>query len=175
MKDDGIGSLVVCFGMMSLLAIGGVTSVITEMQRQTVDVHGWVGAREFAEMFALAQVAPGPNTMVVVLIGYVVAGPLGAAASVAAMCVPSGVLAFFVSRAWQRFHHAPWRILLQAALVPISTGLIAASALVLARASDHSIQAVALTIVTAAATYATRINPLWLFALAGLIGYAGLV
>jgi chromate transporter len=126
-------------------------------------------------MFALAQVAPGPNTMVVVLIGFVVAGPLGAIVSVIAVCGPSCVLTFFVARVWQRFYAAPWRILLQSALVPISTGLIAASALVLARAADHSVQAVMLTVVTAAVSYATRINPLVMFAFAALAGYAELV
>jgi chromate transporter len=171
----GLGALFACFALMSLLAIGGVNSVVPEMQRQTVEVYGWVSAREFAELFALAQVAPGPNTMVVVLIGYQAAGPLGSLVATGAMCGPSCLLTFFVARVWQRFHHAPWRILLQAALVPISIGLYSASALVLARAADHNVQAVALTALTAAVSYFTRINPLWLFAFAALVGYAGLV
>jgi len=31
----------------------------------------------------------------------------------------------------------------------------------------------AITLVTAALTYATRLNPLWLFAVAAALGYAG--
>jgi chromate transporter len=34
-------------------------------------------------------------------------------------------------RTWDRFKDAPWRIAIQAGLVPISVGLIAASAIVL--------------------------------------------
>jgi chromate transporter len=76
---------------------------------------------------------------------------------------------------WERFKHARWRIILQAGLVPVSVGLIAASALVLARTADISWVAVLITVVTAAFGYFTRVHPLWMFALAAALGYAGLV
>jgi chromate transporter len=58
-------------------------------------------------------------------------------------------------------------------LVPVALGLIAASALVLARASDHNVYGVLITVATAAVSYFTRINPLWMFALAGVFGLSG--
>jgi len=39
-----------------------------------VDIHHWITAPQFGAMFALAQAAPGPNMMVVTLIGWHVAG-----------------------------------------------------------------------------------------------------
>jgi chromate transporter len=60
-------------------------------------------------------------------------------------------------------------------LVPISVGLVGASAIVLTRAADHSWVAVVITGVTAATAYWTRLNPLWLIGIAGLVGLAGLV
>ena len=45
------------------------TRLIPEMQRQVVDVHHWMSAQAFAALYALAQAAPGPNMMVVSLIG----------------------------------------------------------------------------------------------------------
>ena len=89
--------------------------------------------RQFADMFAIAQVSPGPNVIIVTLIGYHVAGLAGAAVATAAMCGPTCLLAFFVARTWDRFKDARWRIAIQAGLVPVSLGLIAASAFVLAR------------------------------------------
>jgi chromate transporter len=91
------------------------------------------------------------------------------------MCGPTCVLAYAVTRTWDRFKEARWRIALQAGLVPVSLGLIAASALVLARAADHNVYAVAITVVTAAVAYFTRINPLWVFLAAGAFGFAGVV
>ena len=46
------------FAQLSLLAIGGVNTVLPEMQRQVVRVHGWMTPAEFAALFALAQAAP---------------------------------------------------------------------------------------------------------------------
>jgi chromate transporter len=83
------------------------------------------------------------------------------------------VLAFFVARVWDRFKDARWRIAIQAGLVPVSLGLIGASAFVLARSADHNVYAGALTAVTALVGFATRLNPLWLFAAGGLLGLTG--
>ena len=67
-------ALALVFGQLSLLAIGGINTVLPEMQRQVVDIHHWMSARDFSAMYALAQAAPGPNMMVVTLIGWRVAG-----------------------------------------------------------------------------------------------------
>jgi chromate transporter len=173
--NGSLSALFIHFAVLSLLAIGGVNAVVPEMHRHAVEVAGWMSDRQFAEMFAIAQVAPGPNTMVVVLIGYHVAGLAGALTAIVAMCGPSCLVTYFASRAWQRFQHARWRNVAQAALVPISAGLIAASALVLARAADHNLAAGMLTAGTAGVSYFTRANPLWMFVLAALLGYAALV
>jgi chromate transporter len=79
-----------------------------------------------------------------------------------------------MTRLWDRFRDAPWRIAMQTGLVPVSIGLIAASAYVITGAAVHTWFAGTVTLVTAALTFLTRVNPLWLFiaaAIAGLTGY----
>ncbi len=175
MRGAGLSDIAIHFALLSLLAVGGVNAVVPEMHRHAVEVAGWMTDRQFADMFAIAQLAPGPNVMIVTLVGYHVAGLTGALVATVAMCGPSCAFTYFAARAWHRFEEARWRNIVQAGLVPISVGLIAASALVLARAADHNWVAVAITAVTAGVCYFTRINPLWLFAIAGVLGYAGLV
>jgi chromate transporter len=163
------------FAILSLFAIGGANAAVPEMHRLAVEVMRWMSDRQFADMFALAQVAPGPNVIVVTLIGYHVAGLAGAVVTTTAMCGPSCVFAFFMGRVWERFKAAPWRVAIQAGLVPISVGLVGASAVILARAADQNWFAVLITAVTALVAYKTRWNPLWLFAAAALLGVAGVV
>jgi chromate transporter len=91
------------------------------------------------------------------------------------MCGPTCVLAFYLGHVWERFKHAPWRAAIQAGLVPISIGLIAASALVVASGIAHNLVAAAIILATAVISYTTRLNPLWVFAAAALIGLAGLL
>jgi chromate transporter len=57
--------------------------------------------------------------------------------------------------------------------VPVSLGLIGASAFVLAGAADHNVYAALVTAATALIVFATRISPLWLFAAGGLLGLSG--
>jgi chromate transporter len=90
-----------------------------------------------------------------------------------AMCGPTCLFAFYIGRVWERFKDAPWRVAIQAGLLPISIGLIFASAFVVAWATAQSWAAVALTLATAVVTCATRLNPLWIFAAAALMGLVG--
>ncbi len=175
MNDNPLWSLFTLFATLSLLAVGGANAALPEMHRVAVNVMGWMTDKQFADFFAIAQMSPGPNVIIVALIGYHVAGFAGAGVAIAAMCGPTCVLAYAATRTWDRFKEARWRIALQAGLVPVSLGLIAASALVLARAADHNVFAVAITVVTAVVTFFTRLNPLWVFLAAGALGFAGLV
>src|SRR6202012_4400297 len=106
-------------------------AILPEMQRQVVDVHRWMDAREFAALFALAQAAPGPNMMVVSLGGWGVAGFWGALVTTGAIAAPSSLLTLLVSGVWYRFRDAPWRKAVQAGLAPVTAGLIMASAALL--------------------------------------------
>ena len=100
-------SLAVQFAIMSLLALGGANAVVPEIHRQAVDLRGWMTERQFADLFAISQAAPGPNVMIVTLIGYHVAGLWGAVVTTLAMCGPTAVLAAYLSRTWDRFRHSP--------------------------------------------------------------------
>jgi chromate transporter len=175
MNDNPLVSLFGYFALLSLFAVGGANAAIPEMHRIAVEVMHWMTDRQFADSFAIAQVSPGPNIIIVTLIGYHVAGLPGAAVATIAMCGPTCIVAFLVARIWDRFKEARWRIAIQAGLVPVSLGLIAASAFVLARSADHNIYAAIITAVTALVAFATRINPLWIFAVGGLLGLTGLL
>ena len=97
------------FGLMSLFAVGGANSAIPEMQRVAVDVQHWMSDKEFADLFAISQLSPGPNVLIVTLIGSSVAGVAGALVATVAMCGPTAVLAYCVGRLLQRSQHRAGR------------------------------------------------------------------
>ena len=163
------------FAVMSLLAIGGANSTIPEMHRIAVEVHHWMTDSQFADMFAISQLSPGPNVLIVTLIGYQVAGIAGGLVATLAMCGPSAVLAYYVTQLLARSHTSPWPALLQRALVPVSIGLMCASGYILTLTSDTSWFGFAITAVAAGVALATRMNPLWALLVGGCFGFAGLV
>ena len=168
-----LASLALIFGQLSLLAVGGVNSTVPEMQRQVVDVRGWMSARDFAALYALAQAAPGPNMLVSTLVGRNVAGIAGAAVATLAMVGPSSVLTWISASAWHRFRARPWRRRMQAGITPVTVGLVAAAAALLAASTAVTWRAGLLTFVVAAAVLGTRVHPLLLLAAGGLLGLAG--
>ena len=82
---------------MSLFAVGGANAAIPEMHRIAVEVNHWMTDRQFADIYAISQLSPGPNVLIVTLIGYAVAGFGGALVATLAMCVPTAALAYYVS------------------------------------------------------------------------------
>jgi chromate transporter len=174
MRDDGaLWNLAGHFALLSLFAIGGANAAIPEMHRVAVEVQHWMSDRQFSDMFAIAQVSPGPNVIIVTLIGYHVAGVAGALVATAAMCGPTCLFAFWIARVWDRFKDAPWRIAIQSGLVPVSLGLMAASAFVVAGVADKSLMAAGITAATAIVAFFTRLNPLWPFGAAAAVGLIG--
>ena len=163
------------FAMMSLFAVGGANSAIPEMHRVAVDVNHWLTDKQFTDVYAIAQLSPGPNVLIVTLIGYSVAGILGALVATLAMCVPTAVLALIVSRFLTRSSQSRWPSIIQAALVPLSIGLMGASGFILARSSDRTVVAVLVTVGAAVLASVTKINPLWMLVAGGCLGFAGLI
>ena len=163
------------FAMMSLFAVGGANSAIPEMHRIAVDVNHWLTDKQFTDVYAIAQLSPGPNVLIVTLIGYSVAGILGALVATLAMCVPTAVLALIVSRFLTRSSQSRWPSIIQAALVPLSIGLMGASGFILARSSDRTVVAVLVTVGAAVLASVTKVNPLWMLVAGGCLGFAGLI
>jgi chromate transporter len=170
-----IATLVWTFGLMSLFAVGGANSAVPEMHRIAVDVRHWMSDTQFADIFAISQLSPGPNVLIVTLIGYSVAGVAGALAATLAMCGPTAILAYYVSRLLQRASQSRWPAIIQAALVPLSIGLMGASGLILALTSDRSWMAALVTATAAVLAFATRLNPFWLLLAGGVLGFAGVI
>jgi chromate transporter len=170
-----LSQLAAVYAQLSLIAFGGANGVLPEMQRQVVDVHHWMSAQEFAGLYALAQAAPGPNLMVVTLVGLRVGGFWGALVATGAIAVPSSVLTVLVASVWDRFKNAGWRRALQAGLQPVTIGLIAASAALLTDSTVLDWRTACVVIVTTALFIFTRLHPLLILGGAAAAGAIGLV
>lgn len=164
------------FGLISLMTIGGGFSALPEMHRVAVDVYGWMSSETFANLFALAQAAPGPNLIVVALLGWQVAGIAGAMVAAGAICIPAFAIVFTASKLTTRWNHLPWYKVFERGLLPITLGLIVASAGLLSiAAAGPRWGSFAVTALTAAGVLWTRLNPLALLGIAAVLGMLNLV
>lgn len=161
MKTDILLRMAIDFSIMSLIAIGGANAIAPEMHRQLVDVLHWMNDSEFANLFALGQVAPGPNIMVLSLVGWKMAGVAGLVVATLAALVPTCALAWITGRFVARYGRADWFDSVKAGLTPIAIGLVLSSSLVMARAADHDALGFIATAATAAVVIFTSINPIF--------------
>jgi len=159
------------FALLSLVSMGGMPSVMPEMQRVVVDVQGWMSAAEFTQLFAIAQAAPGPNVLVTALIGWKVAGLAGGMVALGAFCGPAAALAYSIGGFWDRMRDAPWRRTFQRALVPVTVGFIVSGGYVLATPVGPEWRSALIAGAAAALLVLSRLNPLWILSGGGVLGY----
>lgn len=156
--------LALLFGGLSLLAFGGGSGVLPDMQRAVVEGHHWITAHEFLSFFAISRAAPGPGSLIVVLIGQSVAGLPGALVAFLAMFGPSSMLAYVAAQFWHRAADTEWRALLERALAPVAIGLTFASGLGIMRGTEHGWPAYAVAVLSMLAFAFGRVHPLALLA-----------
>jgi chromate transporter len=173
MTSSPLWSLAAAFAPLSLLMFGGANAIIPELHRQAVELRGWMGDDEFATLFAIAQAAPGPNILIVSLIGWQVAGLPGLIVATIAINLPHCLLTYGIGRAIARLGDKPWLRKTKDALVPVTVGLILASGVVMGRAADHDALTSAISLGTAIFVLATKRNPLWMLAAGTLASLAG--
>jgi len=163
--------LIIMFSSLSVMSIGGGNTVLSEMHHKAVDTYGWLSSSQFADVFAISQAAPGPSILIVTLIGYKAAGVTGAIIATIAMILPAALLVYFVTCFWQNAAESPIRKAVEKGLAPLTVGLVLASAYVMGRAADHDWRTYLLTAVCTVIFVTTKLNPLYVVAGAGVLGY----
>jgi chromate transporter len=170
MKNDLLTSLALTFFTTAIFSVGGISAMIPEVHRQVVELHGWLSNDSFATAFALSQIAPGPNILMMSMLGWRIAGWSGLAVATLATVVPTSALSLIAGRAENRISHARWYGLTKRAFPPLVVGLICASALVTAQAAIDQWLGYVLTAGVALFVAFTRGNPLVPLSVATLIG-----
>jgi chromate transporter len=169
MRDDLPWQLVLVFTPLSLLSIGGGQSVIADINKQVVDLHGWMSQADFVNLFAISRAAPGPGSLLSTLVGWQVDRWVGALIASLAYFVPSSLIAFAVSRVWNRYRGRPWQAAIEQGLAPLATGLILSGAFTVLQSSSGTVS-LWLIVAASTATFILRpkLNPLPVLLAAGL-------
>jgi len=162
-------SLVTCFSLLSVLAVGGGTAVLPEMQTMLAHQFG-IDHLRFVHIYSIGQIAPGPNMLMVLVIGFQIAGLLGAGVVVLSFFLPSSILCFYVGRIWYHYGESPWRRTIQNALEPISIGLMASGTYSVAKASLVSPITLGLASISLYLMLRTKINPVIVILGSGVLG-----
>lgn len=171
------GTLVLAahLAVLASISFGGFPTVLPDVHNFAV-AQGWVTDREFADFFAVSQVTPGPNMILMMsFLGLRVGGIPGAVASALATFGPPCLMYYFSYRLWDRFRDMPWQRTMRRGLAPLTIGLVIAGGYVMARSAAVGWQSVAVTGAAVALMLGARLNPLWILTAGGVLGGLGLL
>ncbi|PKO34255.1 MAG: chromate transporter [Betaproteobacteria bacterium HGW-Betaproteobacteria-7] len=168
-------ALFVEFVILSFVAFGGATALLPEMHRVVVVQHGWLDDTTFTHLYAIAQAAPGPNVLVVTLIGWKVAGLAGALAATLAMCLPMSVLIYLLIDRWESFAGKRWQKALSLGVAPLAVGLVFSGATLIANSVGLARGGWLLLLATSILSIKTGLHPLWLIVAGAACGMLGVV
>ncbi|MFM7547916.1 MAG: chromate transporter [Cyanobacteriota bacterium] len=176
------------FLSLSLFSLGGGNTLLGEYHHLAVDQFCWLTGTQFADLYALAEAAPGPSSMLVGLLGLGAAwkegvgwGLLSAYGAEAAILLPSTVLMVAACLRWRRLEHSPWRIAFERGMGPITLGILFAVGLKIVRTADStsagnlSVPGVVVSVIVCLLMLRSRISPLWFMAVAGVLGGLGII
>ncbi len=174
MTAPGWGGLALQLVLLSLLQIGGALAIAPDLHRLVVERTALLTDAQFAASIAIAQASPGPNALYVAVIGYQVAGLAGALGTLAAILVPSSLLAVAIGR-WGHARRERRELLaFKAGMAPVSVAMLATTSwLVVSRVPGWP--QVLLAAAAAFLVWRTRVHILWLIAAGALVGALGWV
>ncbi|HEV7180483.1 MAG TPA: chromate transporter [Candidatus Baltobacteraceae bacterium] len=149
------------FGFLSIQAVGGGPAVLPEMQRSVVSTFH-LAPDQFVQAYGLGQLVPGPNMLLVVVLGYRVAGVVGAVIALLAFFIPMSIVVVLVGRYITHLPASPWKHAVRDGLAPVTIGLMASGAYAMGRAAITTLPSILIGAVVVGLMLGTKINPIWL-------------
>jgi chromate transporter len=150
---------------------GGPIATVGYMQRDLVERRGWLSRQDFLNGVALGQAMPGPlAAQVVMWVGFLRSGPLGALGTALAFIVPSFLLVIGVAVLYVQFQGLHVVQAIFYAVAPAVMAIITVAAIKLARltnARDARLWAISAVILVVTALTGAEVAVL--FIAAGLL------
>ena len=156
--------------LLSILSIGGAIGTAPEMHRFLVEQHHWMTNEQFSASVAIAQAAPGPNLLFVAVLGWGIGGLFGMFVTMTGIMLPSTTLTYLAARWGEARRNTRGVQAFVAGMAPLTVGLVLSTGFILGKPGYANPWLLALMVATVAVCVRTKVSPLWLIGLGGLVG-----
>lgn len=162
---------------IGLFGFGGGYAMLSLIQREVVD-SGWISSQMFTDIVAISQMTPGPiGINSATYIGYVVTGSvLGSLVTTLTVVLPPFILTLIAAHYIERHRQSVFIKGAFMGLRPVVVGLIASAALLLMNSENFGYEVgermitIAICVASFCVVYFTRVHPILVIILAGIIG-----
>lgn len=173
--------LFISYLKIGFFGFGGGYAMLSLIQNEIVEQHGWITAQQFADIVAISQMTPGPIAInSATYIGYTVGGFWGSVVATFAVCLPALTIMLALTKVFLKLKDNHYVHSVLVAMRPVVVGMIAAAALLLMfpkNSADGTFIDHWSWILFGATLYASykKVNPILLIllsAVAGIVIYA---
>lgn len=169
------------FFVIGMFTIGGGYAMLSLIQNEVVNVHGWIDDTTFTDIVAISQMTPGPiGINSATYIGYEVLAKagvselmsiLGSFTATFAVVLPSFIIVLLLAKVYNRWKDHPIFKGVLTGLRPAVLGLIGTAALGLATPENFiDWKSFVICIVAFVALYFKKLGPFSIIGLGALVG-----
>lgn len=158
---------------LSAFTFGGGFVIIPLMRKKFVEKLHWIDEQEMLDLTAIAQSSPGAIAVnASILVGYNVAGPLGAAVTVVGTVLPPLVIITVISLFYAAFRDNPVVSMVMAGMQAGVAAVICDVVISMGRSvlTPFRWQPLVVMLCAFAATWFFGINVIWIILVCGVLG-----
>jgi len=165
--------LFIVYFKIGLFGFGGGYAMLSLIQDEVVNKHGWLSFQEFTDIVAISQVTPGPiGINSATYIGYTATGSVwGSIVATLAVCLPSFIIVLSIAHIYRKFRSNKYVDNAFKGLRPATVGLIAAAALLLMNRENFiDYKSIIIFAVAFILTIFLKLHPILMILLAAVAG-----
>jgi chromate transporter len=165
--------LALSFAKAGLFTFGSGYAMLALLQKEIVEVNGWLTPEQFADVVSLAEITPGPITVnMATFVGYKIAGIPGSISATLGLIIGPIIIILIAAKYYLQFRNHPWIESAFKGLRPTVAALITTAVIKLGKTSFIDYRTILIFIIVLASVYILKINPI-IMALLGIL--AGII
>ena len=159
------------FMLIGTFSFGGGNAMYPLLYKELVQLNGWLTEQQLVDLFAFAQMTPGPvATNAATFVGFKLGGLAGSVVATVGVSIPSAVIMLIVVRFVTGFNDSPAMQSVLAGLRPVVVSLILGAGIII---TMQSIRGAAGGLLIAGSFAAARyfgVHPILVIIISGFIG-----
>ncbi|HOE57903.1 MAG TPA: chromate transporter [Bacillota bacterium] len=163
--------LFLTFLKVGAFSFGGGYAVLSLIQKEVIEGNGWISAKDFIDIVAIAEMTPGPIAVnSSTYVGYKVGSLAGSAVATFGVVLAPITISLLVSVYYNKFKHLEQVTWIIRGIRPAVLGLIAAACIKIGKASIADIRGALIALLAFAGVYKLKLNPIIVILISGALG-----
>jgi len=163
--------LFLSFLKIGAFSFGGGYAMLPLIEKETIEIHGWLTTKEFIDILAVVEMTPGPVAInSATFLGYKVAGVWGSVVATIGVVLPSIVIILIIAHFLSKFRDSPYVDWAFRGIRPVVLGLIVSASITVARNAFIDVKSVIIGVVLFYFLAFKKLHPILAIVIAGVIG-----